>query len=88
MEVPRLARVESELQLLVVAVATATQDPSYVCDLHHSSWQCHIPYPLSQVRDRTRDLTVPSRIRFCCAMTGSSCDYFLKSSFWHLEIHS
>ena len=36
MEVPRL-RVESELQLL--AYATATPDPSCVCDLHHSSWQ-------------------------------------------------
>ena len=33
MEVPRL-RVESELQLLVYATATAPPDPSRVCDLH------------------------------------------------------
>ena len=44
MEVPRLG-VESELQLLD---ATATWDPSFICDLHHSSWQCQILNPLSK----------------------------------------
>ena len=38
MEIPRLG-VESELQLLAYATATAMQDPSHVCDLHHSSQQ-------------------------------------------------
>ena len=38
MEVPRVS-VESELQLLAYATATATSDPSRVCDLHHSSRQ-------------------------------------------------
>ena len=37
--VPRL-RVESELQLLAYTTATATQDPSHVCDLYWSSQQC------------------------------------------------
>ena len=36
MEVPRLG-VESELQLPAYTTVTATQDPSCVCDLHHSS---------------------------------------------------
>ena len=36
MEIPRLG-VEQELQLPVYATATATQDLSHVCDLHHSS---------------------------------------------------
>ena len=35
MEVPRLG-VKSEPQLLVYATATATRDPSHICDLHHS----------------------------------------------------
>ena len=35
MEVPRLG-VELELELLVYTTATAMQDPSCVCDLHHS----------------------------------------------------
>ena len=35
-EVPRLG-VESELQLPTYTTATATQDLSYVCNLHHSS---------------------------------------------------
>ena len=59
MEVPRL-EVESELQL--PAYTTAMPDPSCVCDLHHSSWQCQIPNPLNQGRDRTHNLMVPSQI--------------------------
>ena len=35
-EVLRLG-VESELQLLVYTTAIATRDPSYICNLHHSS---------------------------------------------------
>ena len=38
MEVPRLG-VKSELQLLACTEATATPDPSCLCDLHHSSRQ-------------------------------------------------
>ena len=50
-EVPRL-EVESELQLLAYTTATATamQDPSCVCDLHHSLRQCQILNPLSKAR--------------------------------------
>ena len=54
-----------ELQLLAYTIATATQDPSRVCDLHHSSWQCQILNPLSEARDRTLHLMVPSWIHFC-----------------------
>ena len=36
------ARVELELQLLAYTTATATPDPSWVCNLHHSSRQCWI----------------------------------------------
>ena len=48
-------RVESELQPLAstIATATATQDRSCVCNLHHSSWQHKILNPLSEARDRT-----------------------------------
>ena len=35
MEVSRLG-VELELQVLAIAIATATQDPSRVCDLYHT----------------------------------------------------
>ena len=51
MEVRRL-RAESELQLLIYTTATATPDPSHVCNLHHSSWQCQILNPLSKARDQ------------------------------------
>ena len=50
MEVPRLG-VESELQLLAYATATAMQDPSHVCDLYHSSQQHWILNPLREARD-------------------------------------
>ena len=59
MEVPRLGD-ESELQLLATATATATQDPSCVFDLHHSSWQCWILNSLTEARDRICNLMVTS----------------------------
>ena len=52
MEVPGLG-VESEIQLLAYTIATAMQDLSYVCDLHHSSRQCHILNTLSEGSDQT-----------------------------------
>ena len=48
MEVSRLG-VELELQLM--ATATAMQDLSCVCDLHQTSWQCGMLNPLSKARD-------------------------------------
>ena len=50
MEVPRLG-VESEMQLLAYATATAMPDPICVCDLHCSSQEHHILNPLSGARD-------------------------------------
>ena len=49
-EVPRLG-VKSELQLPTSATAIATQDPSYVCYLPHSSWLHQILNPLSEARE-------------------------------------
>ena len=63
MEIPGLG-VESELQLPGYATPTATPDPSHLCDLHHSSPQRRILNPLSEARDRTCHLMIPSRIRF------------------------
>ena len=50
MEVPRLG-VESELQLLIYATATARQDPSCICDPRCSMQQCQILSLLSEARD-------------------------------------
>ena len=47
MDVPRLGG-ETELQLLGYTTATATLDPSRVCDLHLSSGQHRILNPLSE----------------------------------------
>ena len=66
MEVPLLG-VQLELQLLVYATATATSDQSHVCNLYHRSGQRQILNPLSEARDRTCHLVVPSWIRFRCA---------------------
>ena len=57
----------------IAAVATGLRqshsnaDPSLVCNLHHSSRQHRILNPLSEARDQTCNLTVPSRIHFCCS---------------------
>ena len=63
MEVPRLW-VELELQLLVTAIDTAMPDPSFVYDLHHSSWQCQILNPLIEARDQTGVLVDTSQVHY------------------------
>ena len=55
MEIPRLG-IKSELQLPTYATATARQDPSLVCNLHHSSRQRWTLNPLNEARDRTHIL--------------------------------
>jgi len=50
MEVPGQG-VKSELQLLAYTTAIATLEPSFVCDLYHSSWQSWILNPMSEARD-------------------------------------
>ena len=55
MEILRLG-VQLELQLPAYTTATATLDPSCICDLHHSSWQHCILNPLSKTRDQTHIL--------------------------------
>ena len=69
-EVPRLV-IELELQLLAYTTATATGDPSCICDLHHSSLQSQILNPLSGAMDQTCILLDTSQIRFPLAMAGT-----------------
>ena len=45
--------VKSELQPPVYARATAMQDLSHICNLHHSLQQYHILKPLAEARDQT-----------------------------------
>ena len=70
MKVPILG-VKLDLQLLACARATATQDPSHICDLYHSSRQHQIPSPLSEARDKTHILMNTSQICFLCATVGT-----------------
>ena len=69
-EVLRL-RVKLELQLPAYITVTATQDPSHVCDLHHSPGQRWIPDPLNETRDQTGILMDTSQIRFYCCTMGT-----------------
>ena len=65
-EIPRLG-VESELQPPAYPTATATWDPSCVCDLHHRLWQSWISHPISEARNRTQIIMDTSWIRLWCA---------------------
>ena len=49
-------RPEVKVELQLPATATAMQDPSHICNLHHSSRQHQILNPLSGARNRTRVL--------------------------------
>ena len=72
-DVPRLED-ESELQLPAYATATATPDVSWVCDLHHSSWQLQILSPLSEARDQTHQTRILMDTNLVCfhrATTGT-----------------
>ena len=44
---------------------------SHTCDLHHSSRQHQILNPLSEARDRTRSIMIPSQTRFCFVTLGT-----------------
>ena len=63
MDIPSLG-VLLEVQLPAYATATATQDPSCICDLHHSSQQCQIPDSLSEAKDLTFIFMDTSQIYF------------------------
>ena len=63
-EVPRLG-VELKPQQLAYTSATARQDTSHACDLHHSSRQYWILNPLIETRDGTCILMI--LVRFVSA---------------------
>ena len=62
-----------------VAIAT-TPAPRHICALHHSSRQHQILNPLSEDRDRTLNLMVPSWIYLRCTTTGTPDLSVLKES--------
>ena len=70
MKVPRLG-IRSELQLPAYATATATQDPSHICDLHHWSQQRWILNPLSKARGWTHILMGISHVCYRWATMGT-----------------
>ena len=75
MEVPKLG--ESELQMLAIAAATATQNPSCFGNLHHNSWQHWILNLLHKVRDWTLVLMDTSQVHYPWATMGTPRIYFL-----------
>lgn len=77
MEVPRLG-VKLELHLPAYTTATAMQDLSCICNLHHSSWQCWILNPVSEARGGTHTFMVTSR--FCYVTMGTSGCIFYSST--------
>ena len=50
--------------------------------LHHGSQQCWILNPLSEARDRTCNLMVPSRIHSHCTTMGTPGEQFIKLTSW------
>ena len=71
--------VQRELQLPAYSTATATQEPSRICDLHHSLWQCQILKPLSEARDPTTFSRTLCQVLYLMNHSGSSHKFSL---FW------
>ena len=80
MEVPRLGvKIRATAASLHHSHRNAGSDPHRI-QLHHSSWQCQIPNPLSKARDRTHILLDTSRSHFLCATTQQELPiWFLKA---------
>ena len=70
-DIPRLG-VQPELQLPASTTATATWDPSHICDLHHSTQQRWIFNPLSEARDQAHSFMDTSQIRNPLSHSGNS----------------
>ena len=80
MEVRRLG-VNSELQLPAYTTATAMQDLSHICDLHHSSRQCQILNRLSEARDQIRILMDASWVNHRATTRTPQVSYFSMHQF-------
>ena len=68
MEIPRL---RGPVGATAASLRQSHSNAGSVCDLYHHPQQCQILNPLSEARDQTSNLMVPSWIRFCCTMTGT-----------------
>ena len=68
---------ESELQLPAYIKDTAMPDPSHICSLHHSLWQCWIFNLLSEARDRTHIFIDTSWVHNLLSHNGNSNFFFL-----------
>ena len=66
------SQARGRIGVVAYATATATPDPSRICDLHHSSQQHWILNPLSEARDPICGLMDTSQIRFCRATAGTT----------------
>ena len=81
MEVPRLG-FASEQQVPADTTATATPNPSCVCDLHHNAQQRRILNPLSKAQAQTCVLMDPSQV---CNQLSHDGNSFLFSEGEHFK---
>ena len=72
MEVSRLG-VQSELQLLAYVTATTMPDPSHICDLCCTLYQCQILNLVSEARTKTTSSWTLCRVLKPLSHNGNSC---------------
>ena len=77
--------VDLEPQLPAFPAATATQEPSRICHLHHRSQQYWILNPLSEARDRTCILMVASWVSNPLSHSGNSYMKWFYKNIWLRE---
>ena len=84
----KVHRLEIQMELQLPAYTTASPGLSRVCNLHHSLQQHWILNPLSNARDRTLNLMIPSRIPFHCATRGTPGELIFLRKYKNQSIFS
>ena len=67
----------AESEVLAYTTATATWDPSHICNLRHSLWQLRTLNPVSEAKDQTCTLMDTSRVLNLLSHNGNSLFVFL-----------
>ena len=81
-------KLKLQLPAYATVTATATQDPSHICDLYSSSWQHWMLNPLSEARNQTFFFMDTSQARYHWVIMETSQVLRLTYIYVYICIHT